>query len=173
MNMIDIIVLKAVEQHPAALQFAHVDLKNKKEFIINVVKQYPLALEFASNELRGNDDIVMAAIKKDHNSIEFALSDAINNKEIIYAVFYGAIKKKKEYSTYLNFASDEIKKNKEEFIKEFIIDAFSNGQDDKYNYAGQSLKFAPTEIKNNVVFIDYLYESIKKKKKEKKRFSIY
>ena len=150
------VIEAAVKENGLSLQFASEDMKKNPDIVKIALKEKPLALEFASDNLRKNYSIVFDAVRKDHTAIKFALGNAQNHEYIFYEVFKGAILKNEEYSTYLQYASDQIK-NDENFIKNFITDTISNG--DRREKIG-CLTLAPAKIKNDFQFIISMINSI-------------
>jgi len=152
------IVLKAVKEKTAALEYADKTLKKDgkfileamkqcysevvvkyvdkslskdKKFILKAVKQRGLALEFADKSLKKDKEIVLAAVKQDGIALTDADKSLKKDQEIVIAAI-------KQSTFAIEFADKILKKNKKfilELMKQKIMYYY-----DTANFVDKSLK---------------------------------
>mmetsp|Transcript_100699 Transcript_100699/g.291029 ORF Transcript_100699/g.291029 Transcript_100699/m.291029 type:complete len:371 (+) Transcript_100699:118-1230(+) len=83
------VVLAAVRQNGAALQYADLELRNCREIAMAAVQERGVALEFASQELQADREVAMAAVRHDGMALRFSGPGQRADKEIVFAAVQG------------------------------------------------------------------------------------
>lgn len=79
------IVMAAVSQNGAVLEYVSESLKGDIDVVTAAVKQYGYALRYASEEMRANTSVVFAAVSQYGDALEYAYPDCQGNKKISLA----------------------------------------------------------------------------------------
>ena len=135
------IVLAAVDNKGASLEFASEELQNNFYIVLTAVKNDGLAIEFASDELQNNIDIARAAITNNIDAcdyIEYELGHYIRNEKycdtLSSASFDETLKAVSIEGFSLKYVSDEYRNNK------IIVNAAIENNCNAFKYASEELQ---------------------------------
>ena len=94
------VVLAALKNNGAALQYASGELKNNEKVVLAAVKKDFRALQYASGELKNTEEVVLAAVENDFRALQYA-----SGKVVMAAV-------KKDFRA-LEYAPDQYKADRD------------------------------------------------------------
>ena len=123
------LVLKAVEQNGASLEFASIDLQNDKEVVLEAIKEYGYSLNFASINLQNNKEFILECVKQNGYVLQYTINDLKNDKEIVLEAV-------KQNGNALRFTNKILQNNKEIVLK-------------AVKQKGSALKFANINLQND------------------------
>jgi hypothetical protein len=79
------VVMKAVKQDGAALQFASSALRGDREIVLAAVEQNPIALQYANGSMQKDKSIIMTAVKKDGIAVRCTMKEMRQDYDIARA----------------------------------------------------------------------------------------
>jgi endonuclease/exonuclease/phosphatase family metal-dependent hydrolase len=106
------IVLATIKYNDYQLEFASNELKSDEIIVLTALNNNGRLLQYANINLQGNKDIVFNAVNNNADSINFASVELKSDPDIILETI-----KDRDYSSLLEKASDELKKNKDYILK--------------------------------------------------------
>lgn len=123
------LVIDAVEQNPATLEFASEELQSDRKFILAIVKKNGYALGYVSAALKLDREIVLAAVQQSGIALEYASDQLKLDRKIVLTAV--------QQSGYaLQYASDGFKSDREIVFAAVMQD-------------GCALEFATTDLKSD------------------------
>ncbi|HDR9180263.1 TPA: DUF4116 domain-containing protein [Burkholderia vietnamiensis] len=131
------VILVAVREFGANLQYASEELRNDKEVVLSALSSWLGSLRHASANLRSDKEVVAIAIKKNQNNLQYASEEIKDDKDFILSL--------PVFTDGIRYASTRLRNDKD--IALAIV-----------RKEGMCLQFLGDEIRND---LDVVFEATK------------
>ncbi len=101
-----VLMLEAVSNNGASLEFVSKRLKGDKDIVLAAVKNYGLALKYSDLSLRNDEEIVLAAVSNNGSALKYASENLKDNRKIVLTAVQNGIE-------VLPYASERLRNDKQ------------------------------------------------------------